>query len=355
MPEVQVFKREEALLPEFLPDKLVHRAEEISSIAYAIKPALRGMKPSSLMITGDPGVGKTTCVKHVLQELSEGTQKAKPIYINCWQHSSKQAVLSKIGEELGEAMPRRGVSADEVYERVLEVISKRKVIPIVALDECDQLFREGEEKVLYNLSRAGELREGAAIGLLLVSNRRDLLARLDARTKSSLLISPLEFQKYSPIEMKEILSERARVAFFDCPKEVIAVSAAIAMKKGGDVRVGLNCLLQAGRSAERRNKVVSVQDLPRENAGESAGKHSLDSGKEELLSPGEKRVLNALRELSKNSSEVKSGELYALLAKGGYGERAARDSVSSLEARGLLEVREERGRGLTRVMTLKRV
>ena len=69
--EYSLFKDERFLYPEFVPERLPFRDEEISELVYCLKPATQGKKPTNVFVFGKPGTGKTVALKFVLNELEE--------------------------------------------------------------------------------------------------------------------------------------------------------------------------------------------------------------------------------------------------------------------------------------------
>ena len=70
----QIFKKNnrEILRPSYIPDVLPHRQEEINSLASVLVTALKGERPSNILIFGKTGTGKTACVKYIGNEYQEG-------------------------------------------------------------------------------------------------------------------------------------------------------------------------------------------------------------------------------------------------------------------------------------------
>src|SRR3989338_9206864 len=108
--EMSVFLDERILYPEYIPERLPFREKEINSLVYCFDPVLRGRKPLNVFLAGPTGVGKTACVKYVLRELEESFDRAKSIYLNCFEYNSRPAVLSAIANFVGGAIPRRGLA-----------------------------------------------------------------------------------------------------------------------------------------------------------------------------------------------------------------------------------------------------
>ncbi|MBN1941506.1 MAG: AAA family ATPase, partial [Candidatus Diapherotrites archaeon] len=251
----EIFKDERFLYPEFVPERLPHRDSEIDSIVFALKPVSAGKKPENVFLVGAPGTGKTVTAKFVLKELEEYSDRAKSLYLNCFRVSTRHAALTEISNFLGNPISRRGTSSDEAFDGVLSAFKKISFTPILVFDELDQLVYSGEaSKLFYDLLRVFEFTK-ARFGLVLISNYYEALAKLDSRVKSSLSPQPIHFQAYNPMQLKDILRERAQYAFHEngIDSEAISLAAAHAAKRGGDARIAIEVLLKAGRLAEKQN------------------------------------------------------------------------------------------------------
>ncbi|MFH1240346.1 MAG: AAA family ATPase [Candidatus Diapherotrites archaeon] len=195
-----VFKDERYLYPDHLPERLPHRDAEIDSLVYAFTPVLKGKRPRNVFVYGGTGVGKTATVKYVLNELENFSDRGKGIYINCFEFNTRHAVLSRITNFLGYATPRRGIATDEVYTRFLGALRNADFIPLIVLDEVDQLLEhsdaEGTSKLFYDLLRVIEHQQ-SRIGLIFISNDNEFTSKLDARVQSSLTEDSIEFPKYT--------------------------------------------------------------------------------------------------------------------------------------------------------------
>lgn len=329
-----IFRDEKYLYPDHLPERLPHRDAEVNSLVFALQPVLKGGKPHNVFIAGSTGTGKTATVKYVLKELQEYSDRAKGLYINCFEFSSRHSVLSKISNFLGSAVPRRGIATDEIHGRFVEALRKAAFIPIIVLDEVDQLIlNEDGEKLLYDVLRAVEM-EKVRIGLVMISNDVELTAKLDARVKSSLSEDKIIFSPYSPQQLKDIMKERCSFAFApeSLSEDVIPLAAAYAAKLGGDARVGIESLLKAGREAEKENaEKVEVKHLKK--AFEVAEAASLMKGVKHL-SEHEKILLSIIA----SKPGVQSGDLFTEFSGKGIqlSERRVRDILNSLEKKNFI-------------------
>lgn len=249
--ESKLFRNEDILSPEYLPEILPYRENQINSLARNIEAVAKGKKPQNTFIFGPPGIGKTASVKFVFRQFEEYSG-VHTIYINTWDYNTSVALLTKIVLSLNYPVPRRGISKDEVMEKLIEVLKKLNKGLVICLDEIDQLIKK-DQNVLYDLFRINQY-VGLPICLIMISNYKDIFANLEPRIKSSLDIEELEFKPYSLQEMKNILWERCKEAFRNNVEDgVILLCANHAISRGSDVRVGLECLRKASRIAEEED------------------------------------------------------------------------------------------------------
>ncbi|MBM3229725.1 AAA family ATPase [Candidatus Parvarchaeota archaeon] len=346
-----IFKNESALTPEYLPDALVHRQSYITELAYALRNIPVGKKPENLLLVGSSGTGKTSCSRHVLLQLAQYTQKAVPIYVNCWEFSTRFSILNFVATKLGEILPRRGIAADEILDRIGQICRMEKRVPVLVLDEIDRLFvsQKDEWKVLYDFARSGEL-FGVSFGLIGITNDANLLSGADQRINSSVGFRKLAFEKYTPAQLKDILFSRASEAFFPnaLDLEVVPVCAAIGAKNNGDARVSIAALWKAGRLAEKEGvKKVQVSHV-KSVSGEVL--EEIRNRDIELLSDNEKIIISSVKS---NGGRIESGRLYKILSEKKIEERTARNYIEKLVAGGFLNLQHlQLAHGRTREIAL---
>jgi cell division control protein 6 len=349
--ESKIFRNEEVLSPDYLPDFLPHREDKIKQIARNLMPLAKGGIPQNTFVFGPPGVGKTHVVKFVFRELEEFSKNVKTIYINCWNYNTPVSILSKIANDLGIFVQRRGIGKDEIFERIVEFLGKIKKGLAICLDEVDQLIFKNEE-VLYDLLRINQYVK-TPVCLIFISNFKDVFVNLDARIKSSLRAEEIEFKPYSVQEMKDILEERVRNAFHSVEEGVTILVANFAVQKGSDVRVGLECLLKAGRLAESENSdMVKVSHVKKILPEIKPVKPKI---LEENISENERVILEILKDKS-----LRSGELYKEYCKrveNPVSERAFRDFIEHLAQIKMIKIKEvKKGmRGKTRIISRAKV
>lgn len=346
--ESKIFKNEEILNPEFLPDILPHRENQIKILADNLLPLSRSRIPQNTFIFGLPGIGKTHVVKYVFRQFEEYSEKVKTVYINCWDYKTSHSILSKIALELGVFVQRRGVGKDEVLEKLIEACKKMNKGIAVCLDEVDQLIFKDKE-ALYDFLRINQYIKNP-FGLIFISNNPNVFIKLEPRIKSSLDIDELEFKPYSLEEMKRILLERLKNAFFHFEDGVAILTANHAVKKGGDVRVGLQVLVKAGKIAENNNEDKLRVDHVKEVLKE------VNKIKPEILKKRISENEKIIVDLVKTRERWTSGDLYSEYGKikeNPVSERFFRDLLKHLAEVKLIKMVEvKRGfRGKTRFIT----
>lgn len=346
-----IFRNEEAFQPDYLPDELLHRESELQEIVFAVKALEDKRRQPSTVIFGPPGTGKTCASKFVVKEFCEYSQRAIPVYVNCWQNGTRYAILSKIAQSVDALVPSTGITIEEMFSRMRESLAESGKIPLIILDEVDIIQKNNEEEVLYDLLRAEET-YGIQIGLILITNDVYFVSKLDKRIRSSLAQGSVEFCAYTPQELKDILKERAKIALLPgtYDEDVLSVCAGFSAKNGGDARLGISLLWLSAKQAEKHNSSkIELADVEsaKSKITVGMGEHSLPSAKEKSLKQDENKLLEFIR----LSGEVSSGELYSSVK---INERTARNYLSHLESIGLIESEEKALKsGRTRVFRVK--
>jgi cell division control protein 6 len=124
---------------------------------------------------------------------------------------------------------------------------------VTCLDEIDHLVKSSGDESLYQLTRINEGSPGGQMSIVGVSNDLMFKEMLDPRVLSSLSEEEIVFHPYTAVELVDILSERANVAFNEgvVSDGVIQLCAALAAAEHGDARRALDLLRVAAELAER--------------------------------------------------------------------------------------------------------
>ena len=263
MRKVSLFKgNREALYPDYLPENLPHRESEIDKLAEILVTALKGEKPSNILIYGKTGTGKTAVVRYVGRELMHAREvyarrNVEYIYINCETVDTPYSVLQNLGnyfiEEWDEKIPFTGWPLDKVFTTVKEKIDEWNGIVIVVLDEVDKLVAKSGDDILYQLLLLDSEMKNSRLSVIGISNELKFTDLLDPRVKSRLTQEKLIFPPYNAYQLEDILEERVKIAVKDgvVSQEVISTCAAIAAREHGDARRAIELLRISVEMAER--------------------------------------------------------------------------------------------------------
>ncbi|MFP4174477.1 MAG: ORC1-type DNA replication protein [Halobacteriales archaeon] len=266
-----IFANKEVLRPSYTPNKLPHRDSQVNTMARSLVPALRGETPSNILIYGKTGTGKTASAKYVANELQETSDNTdvpcKVEYINCEQVDTQYRVLARLAQEFGrDDVPMTGWPTDRVYDAFFEAVDTRERVVVVMLDEIDKLVEKSGDDTLYNLSRMNSDLDNARVSIIGISNDVQFTELLDPRVRSSLGEEDIVFPPYNANQLRDILEQRAEIAFEDdvLSNDVIPLCAAFAAKEHGDARRALDLLRAAGEVAERSKADTVSEDHVRE-------------------------------------------------------------------------------------------
>lgn len=247
----------EVLRADYIPLTLPHRWEHIRRLGEALSPGLRLSRPSNIFIYGKTGTGKTAVVKHVFKRFGqEAAKRGAPLrfsYINCRLSGTEYRVLAELCSSIGVRIPFTGLAKAEVFSRFRAALSQSPTLLVACLDEIDVLVKGFGDNLLYELTRINEGSEQGRLSIIGVSNDLMFKEMLDPRVLSSLSEEELVFHPYTAIELVDILSERARLAFREgsVSPSVINLCAALAASEHGDARRALDLLRVSAEIAER--------------------------------------------------------------------------------------------------------
>lgn len=343
----KIFKNRDVLRHSYTPKYLPHRDEQIKTLASILAPVLSGEIPSNVFIYGKTGTGKTATVKYVTSMLEEACKK-KGVnclihYINCKLIDTHYRVLASIARALGKNVPMTGWPTDQVYEVVKTAIDKISRTVIIILDEIDKLVKKGDE-VLYTLTRINSELEKSKVSLIGITNDLKVKSFLDPRVLSSLGEEEIVFPPYNADQLKDILAQRAELAFYDgvLDEEVIPYCAALAAQEHGDARKALDLLRVSAEIAEKEGS----SKVTKEHVKKAIRKIETDHIVEAVRTlPTQSKVLLLGMIMLKESGKDKftTGEIYtvykSLCKKIGVDvltQRRISDLISELDTLGII-------------------
>jgi cell division control protein 6 len=349
-----VFRDEHVLELDYLPEAFLHRDEQMETLKYALRPAVRGSRPLNVMARGPPGTGKTTAVQKLFDELTN-VGDVEVVRVNCQVDSTRYAVFSRLFEGLFEyEPPASGISFKKLFGQITDRLVENDEVLVVALDDVNYLFYEGEASdTLYSLLRAHEAHSGAKIGVIVVSSDLDLdvIEELDGRVQSVFRPEDVYFSAYGEREIVDILGERVERGFRDgaVGPRVLDRVAGHTADSGGDLRVGIDLLRRAGLNAEMRGATeIDTDDV--DEAYEKA-KYVHLSRHLQGLSDSEAALLRVLADHEGEQAGTVY-EAFSEVTELGYTRYS--EIVNKLEQLGLVETEytDVDGRGRSRALSL---
>ena len=362
----KIFRNREILRPDYIPDTLPHRENEIRKLAQILIPAIRGERPSNVFIYGLTGTGKTAVTKYVLKNMysksrERGYDTFAYTYVNCRHSDTPYRVFADLAKSVNVKVPFTGLPTSEVFRRFLRGLDKLNIVFIIVLDEIDFLVRKHGDDVLYKLVRANEILSKSKITLIGITNDINFVETLDPRIRSSLGEEEIVFTPYDSYQLEDILRQRAKDAFYPDVIEtgVIELCAALAAREHGDARRALDLLRIAGEIAEREGTVkVTIDHVykAREELERNRVKEIIIT-----LPLHSKLVLLSIALQTKGTSYTTTGDTYntylelvKMLRIEKLTQRRVSDLINELDMLGIINARVvSRGRyGKTKIITL---
>lgn len=312
------------LRESFLPNRIIHRDSQISALRETLRPLAEGTQGRHAFIHGPTGTGKTCTSRYVSEGIAEETS-LQSVYINCWEYSSRYAVLFRILELTGPALAahRKGSALDELLAALRKRLESSGLV--VMLDEVDAL---ADFSILYDLILLER------VSMLMVSNRDTALSGVDDRIRSRL--SSMEnvlFPKYSRDELVDILRDRADLGILP-GKVPPGLVRKIAESSAGDARTALSMLRVAAERAESgeldsiSDKIPDVGRIPEKDVTE-------------YLNEYQRLLLEIIRSRGEIDSATLYKELLSASSRAGLEkivDRTFRNYVSALSDRNLVKI-----------------
>ena len=279
MPYATVFRDETKLDINYTPSTLRHRDLHLRLLNGYFRHALEtpGRMTQRVIIAGKVGTGKTALAQHFGQHITREAHKHNInlhcVHVNCRQNKgSFFLILQQIVTQFHPTFPKRGYSAEELLQTLMQILDDRNLYLIVVLDELEPLIQNEGSEPLYKLSRIEETRPKAPGRFSLICILRDLswLSKLDASTRSTLQGNIIHLEAYTLSQLQDILTDRVGLAFKPgiVPDEPVTLAAELGEDEGGNARYAIELLWRAGKYADTEEaKEVSPEHV-RKAAGD---------------------------------------------------------------------------------------
>lgn len=326
-----LFAHREALGPDYVPTHLPFRDAQTNAVAQILAPVLRGSKPSNLLLYGKTGTGKTAVTNYVLSRLKAEANNPNLVlsYVNTRLADGEYRTLADFAKSLDlkkeKQIPLTGLAIGEVVDRIFDNIRSNKKKVVLVLDEIDYLVKLFGDDILYAFTRSGERLAPGFLALVGISNDLKFKESLDPRVLSSLSEEELVFPPYTVDELREILAERAKMAFRPSVTTPAAINlcAAMAGSEHGDARRAIDLLRIAGEVAERGG-LKQIDDSCIRTASDKMEVDRVDEAIRSL--PVQNKVI--LYAVSQFNNGTNTGELYLV-----YGNLCKKIGIETLTQR----------------------
>lgn len=273
-----VFADKDLVRPETIidEDRIVGRDEQLERVIDNLRPALDGSGLPNMLLNGPSGTGKSLIVNAVCKQIVALCESQNirfgVVSLNCERPNSlDQAVyrlVKTVADDVGAdaGVPQTGVSTDQKFERLYELIDTYYDSVVFILDEIDLLVGPYDDNafssLLYQLSRAESLGniEGS-VSVTALTNYTHFMEDLNSRAESSFNPDDIFFDDYDANQLRAILKNR-RDAFKQgaLQEDVIPLVAAFGSQTHGDARKAIDLFRWAGEIAERDGSDVVSED-----------------------------------------------------------------------------------------------
>ncbi|MEE9409765.1 MAG: ORC1-type DNA replication protein [Candidatus Heimdallarchaeota archaeon] len=260
-----VFKDISCLSVTFIPPYLPHREEELRTLAKYFKTIfeVKDEPLRKVTIAGPTGSGKTTLGKRFgrLLENIDKQNNFLMVYINCRIYKSPYLIVSTLARKLNKAIPPRGYSFEELQSLLIRLLDFYSPKVLLILDEIDYLISRTGTDFLYTLLRISEMTAKQWISYIFIARNLNFIHQLDASTQSSFQSNHISLDRYSEMDLRDIIRSRAELAFYDgvITADSIELIADIA-SKSGDARYSIELLWGAGQCADDESSPIVYPD-----------------------------------------------------------------------------------------------
>jgi cell division control protein 6 len=259
-----VFKDESKLDINYVPQRLPHREKQLNLLNQFFRFVTEnpGKMTQRVLVTGKIGTGKTVLTQHFGQNIMKEAKRhginLHYVHVNCREcKGSLFLILQHVMLKFSPNFPKRGYSAQELLQALMQILDEQKAYVILTLDELDALIQAEGSDALYSLTRVQEDRTKPIqrISLIGILRETEFLNRLDSSTRSTLQHNIIQLDDYSKTQLLDILNDRVTAAFHDNAvySQTLDLVAESAASFGGDARYAIELLWRAGKYADAEN------------------------------------------------------------------------------------------------------
>lgn len=263
-----IYQKRDVLYALTPPSGFLHRTEQKNELVMELTPILMGSAVTGVFVYGNPGTGKTGLILDLLAELEDEANnndvELKTAYVNCSENRTETVILLEVLNQLNpeRTYPKMGWNRSKVVDEFTKVLKSLDCQVLIVLDEVDYVLKEEGDDILYRLSRINN-HTGASVSSLLISNDVRVSDYIKPRTASTFGRVKVIFSPYTAVELNDILTERAKLAFKKgaVGKAVVKKISEIEATRDGDARKAMELLDNCAKIAVAKRRKSITLDL----------------------------------------------------------------------------------------------
>lgn len=314
------------------------REKQLSRIISHLAPVLDGVHPTSALVFGPTGAGKTVTLMHVLSTF-ERVADARGIrfrysYIDLTSPKTYFGALNEVAISLDSSNRkyRKGIPIEYMQTTIIESLENYDGYLALLIDEADNI-RPNSDDFLTFLAKTLPRKVSCRLILILLTNRLDWEKTLDPRILSFLKKTDIIFEPYDALDLLEILKLRVEKSLDKTKVEQASLKkvAALASRETGDARKAVELLAKAVKVAEE-----TTGRLTEDEVDIAADRLEIDKTEEVIktLAPQQRLALKSCyHALSSGIRKSSTGDVYQV-----YGHVCDREGLLPLTQRRFSEI-----------------
>ena len=244
------------------------RKKQLSRIISHISPVLDGKHPTSALIYGTTGSGKTVSLIHVLSTFRKVAKRHGISfhyrYIDLTSPKTYFGALNEVAIALDNSNRkyRKGIPIEFMQAKIIKAIADYSGFLTLLIDEADNI-KPNPDNLLTYLAKTLPRKISCRLILIMLTNRLDWERTLDPRILSFLKKTDIIFEPYDAVDLLEILKLRAEKALHTDKVNPAALRkvAAYASRETGDARKAVELLTTAVHVAEETSGILGVKEV----------------------------------------------------------------------------------------------
>ncbi len=244
------------------------REKQLSKIISHLSPMLDGDHPSSALIYGPTGSGKTVSLIHLLSTFEKVASRRGIIfqyhYIDLTSPKTYFGALNEVAMSLDNANKkyRKGIPIEYMQNKIISAIRGYKGFLCLLIDEADNILPNPDAFLTY-LGKTLPRKVDCRLILIFLTNRLDWEKILDPRILSFLKKTDIIFEPYDAVDLLEILKLRSEKALRKDKVDLAALKkiAAYSSKETGDARKAVELLAKSVSVAEETSGCLGIDEV----------------------------------------------------------------------------------------------